>query len=88
MVLKNACSTISRKPVWELQPNRSDGFLFRKPFNTLDAFTESDRGIRIGFSRITAKEKHEYENMNSNQPITMFNCNQPPQSDKYSNFQI
>lgn len=48
---------MSINPVAGLQPNRSAGFLFKNPFKTLEAFTESDLGIRIGFSRITTNEK-------------------------------
>lgn len=52
---------MSINPVAGLQPNRSAGFLFRNPFKTLEAFTESDLGIRIGFSRITKTENITFE---------------------------
>ena len=53
MVLKKGCDMISMKPVSLWQPNRSAGFLLRKPFRMEAALTLSDRGIRIVFSRIT-----------------------------------
>jgi hypothetical protein len=53
MVLKKGWVMISMKPASLLQPSRSAGFLFRNPFRMVAAFTDSDRGIRIVFSRIT-----------------------------------
>lgn len=55
MLLKKGWLTMSRKP-FSPQPSRSAGFLLRKPFNTDAAFTDSDLGIRIVFSRITWNE--------------------------------
>lgn len=43
-----------------LQPKRSTGFLFKNPFKTEAAFTESDLGIRIVFSSITKNQRHNY----------------------------
>ena len=53
MDLKKGCVMISMKPVSLWQPRRSAGFLFKKPFRMEAAFTLSDRGILIVFSRIT-----------------------------------
>lgn len=47
---------MSINPVSELHPSRSAGFLLRNPFKTEAAFTDSDLGILIVFSRITEKE--------------------------------
>ena len=47
---------MSIKPDSLLQPKRSAGFLFKKPLSTEDALTDSDLGMRIVFSKITAKE--------------------------------
>ena len=51
--LKNGWFMISPKPESLWQPRRSAGFLLRKPFRMEAAFTESDRGILMVFSRIT-----------------------------------
>ena len=55
IVLKNGCVMISMKlePDSRLQPSRSTGFLFRKPLRMEAAFTLSERGMRMVFSRIT-----------------------------------
>lgn len=55
--LKNGWWTMSTKPVSLLQPRRSAGFLFKKPFKTDEALTERDRGMRIVFSKMTEKKK-------------------------------
>ena len=54
IVLKNGCVMISIKPDSRLQPSRSAGFLFRNPLRMEAAFTLSERGMRIVFSRMTA----------------------------------
>lgn len=54
MLLKKGWMAISGKPDSLLHPNLSLGFLFRKPLSTDAAFTESDLGILIVFSNITA----------------------------------
>ena len=51
--LKNGWFMISPKPESLWQPSLSAGFLLRKPFSMEAAFTESDRGILMVFSRIT-----------------------------------
>ena len=53
--MKNGWFMISPKPESLWQPSRSAGFLLRKPFKIEAAFTESDLGILIVFSRITLK---------------------------------
>lgn len=58
MVRKKGCVMMSVKPVSGWQPSLSEGFLLRKPLRMLAAFTDSDRGMRIGRSRITAKHKN------------------------------
>ena len=58
--LKKGWWIISTKPVSRRQPKRSAGFLFRNPFKTDEAFTDSDLGMRIVFSRITEMKLHYY----------------------------
>ena len=53
MALKNRWDMISANPVCKWQPSLSLGFLFKNPLRHDEALTESDRGILIGFSRIT-----------------------------------
>lgn len=51
--------------------NKSDSplTLFKKPFRTEAAFTDTDRGIRIGFSRITENSR---ETCSKCQPIKFY----------------
>jgi hypothetical protein len=55
MVLKNGWVMISMNPDSRLHPKRSAGFLLRKPLSIEAAFTLSERGMRMVFSKITAK---------------------------------
>lgn len=60
IVLKKGWDMISVKPVSGWHPRRSTGFLLRKPFRMEAALTDSDRGIRIGLSRMTESNRWKH----------------------------